>query len=241
MEIGVFANVTLLEALENRQSVVANNLANSSVPGFQKTLFATEGKLMVDRGPGSVEELRMDGAIQRSFEPGAIKVTGNPNDFAIAGDGFFQLQGERGETVYTRNGEFHVDADGQLVNSSGLVVQGDGGPITIDQELGPFTVAQDGTVSQDGQQIGKLAVFRFENPEDLSKHHGTAFSLGNGDRQPVLMETPTIYQGQIEASNVSPMQEMISMIEITRLFELAQKSIQQSDELTEKAIQAATS
>lgn len=241
MEIGVLANVTLMEALENRQSVVANNLANSSVPGFQKTLFSIEGTLMVNRGPDSVENLRMDGEAQRSTEPGMLKVTGNPNDFAIGGEGYFQLQGPDGEMMYTRNGEFHVNADGQLVNSSDFPVQGDGGPIFIDPELGPFSVAQDGTISQEGREIGKLALYRFENEEDLKNHNGTSFTLAEDAAEPVLMEDATVYQGQLETSNVSPMTEMISMIEIARAFDLAQKSIQQSDELTDKAIQAATS
>lgn len=240
MAVGVLAGVTLLEALEARQSVVANNLANSSVPGFQKTLFSVEGTEMRARGANSYQTLKMNHNIERSLDSGAIKVTGNPNDFAIAGEGFFQLQGPDGQALYTRNGEFHVDADGQLVNSSGLLVQSDGGPIFIDRQLGDFSVAQDGTISQDGREIARLAIYRFENQDDLKQHHGVSFSLDEGAAQPIMMEEPTVYQGQIELSNVSPMQEMISMIEISRHYELAQKKIQQSDDLTEKTIQAAT-
>ena len=238
MSIAIHTSAFNLEALENRQSIVANNLANSSVPGFQKTLFAVSGNVLKGRPLGTVQALAPVGGIERSLEAGAIKVTGNPNDFAIHGEGFFQLQGPRGEQLYTRNGEFHVNAEGELVNSDNLVVQGEGGPITIDPELGGFSVASDGTVSQDGQQIGKLAVYRFDDADALKAYKGTIFADPNGQARPELMEVPTVYQGQIEMSNVSPMSEMISMIEITRAYELAQKIIQQSDELTEKTIQS---
>lgn len=241
MSIGIYTNLTNMEALENRQSVVANNLANSSVPGFQKTLFAVSGSQMADRSRGVSEAYLLNGEIERSLQSGAVKVTGNPNDFAIQGEGYFQLQAPGAENFYTRNGEFHVNAEGQLVNSDNLPVLGEGGPINIDLELGDFSVAQDGTVSQDGQQIAKLAVYRFNDPEALKSYMGTSFADPNGDAGPQIVEMPTIRQGQIELSNVSPMQEMISMIEISRAYELAQKSIQQSDELTEQMIQTATS
>jgi flagellar basal body rod protein FlgG len=120
-------------------------------------------------------------------------------------------------------------------------VQGEGGPITVDPKLGDFSVAIDGTVSQDGQQIAKIAIYRFDNIDALKAYKGTTFQDTDEESFPKIIETPTVYQGQIEASNVSPMKEMISMIEITRAYELAQKMIQQSDELTEKTIQAVNS
>jgi flagellar basal body rod protein FlgG len=196
---------------------------------------------VADRSRGVSQAYLLDGAVERSLQPGAVKVTGNPNDFAMQGEGYFQLQGPGGQNLYTRNGEFHVNAEGQLVNSDNLPVLGEGGPINIDMELGDFSVAQDGTVSQDGQQIAKLAVYRFDNAEALKTYMGTSFADPNGEARPQIVESPTIRQGQIEMSNVAPMQEMISMIEISRAYELAQKSIQQSDELTEKMIQTATS
>lgn len=240
MSIGINTSVSFLQALEDRQSVVANNLANSSVPGFQKTLFSVSGSELAGRSSAVPEAYFVEGGVERSLEPGAVKVTGNPNDFAIHGEGYFQLQGPGGDNLYTRNGEFHLNIDNELVNSENLPVLGEGGPIVIDPQLGDFTVAPDGTVSQDGQQVAKLAVYRFDNEAALKSYRGTTFADSNGDARPQIIETPTIYQGQIESSNVSPMQEMISMIEITRSYELAQKMIQQSDELTEKTIQAAS-
>lgn len=238
MSIGINTSVSFLKGLESRQSVVANNLANSSVPGFQKALFAVSGTHLSGRSNAVPQANFVQGSVERSLEPGAVKVTGNPLDFAIQGEGYFQLQGPRGQILYTRNGEFHVNSENELVNAQNLPVQGEGGPITLDPQLGEFFVAPDGTVSQDGQQLGKLAVYRFGNEAALTGYHGTSFADPNGEARPEILETPTVYQGQIEMSNVSPMHEMISMIEITRAYELAQKMIQQSDELTEKTIQA---
>jgi len=241
MSIGITTNIANLEALESRQAVVANNLANTSVPGFQKALFSISAARIPDRGSDIVQGFLPTGAIERSLQQGAIKVTGNPGDFAIHGNGFFQLKGPANQNLYTRNGEFHLNEANQLVNSDNLPVQGEGGPITVDPNLGELAVAVDGTVSQDGQQIAKLAIYEFENIDALKTYKGTTFQDTDEESRPRIIETPTVYQGQIEASNVSPMKEMISMIEITRAYELAQKMLQQSDELTEKTIQAVNS
>jgi flagellar basal-body rod protein FlgF len=241
MSIGIYTNATHMEALEHRQAVVANNLANSSVPGFQKTLFAVTGNQLSGRGRGVSQAYALQGGIERSLQPGAVKVTGNPNDFAIHGEGYFQLRGPGGQTLYTRNGEFHVNSEGELVNSQNYPVIGDGGPIVIDPDLGSFVVAADGTVSQDGQQVARLSVYRFDNLEALKRYQGTLFADVNGEARPQMIENPSIVQGQIETSNVNAMKEMVSMIEISRAYELAQKTIQQSDQLTEKIIQAVNS
>ena len=204
-------------------------------------MFAVTGSELRSRTDAVPGANQLNPGLERSIMPGPIKVTGNPLDFAISGQGYFSLQGTDGGRFYTRNGEFHVDSTGLLVNAQGLSVEGEGGPITIESELGAFTVSQDGVISQDGQQVGKIGIYEFNNVNALKDYQGVMFEDPEGDAEPRLMEFPTVYQGQLEMSNVSPMKEMVSMIEISRAFEISQKVIEQMDERQEKTIQTMSS
>ena len=240
MSIGLYTGASQLQALEQWQSVTAHNLANSSMPGFQGSTFALEGVQpgAFDRTLGEGPRNSMiRGSLQRSAMSGEVKVTNNPNDLAIQGEGYFSVRGDDGQVRYTRNGEFHPNAEGALVNVEGFPLLAGGGPVQLTAQDGPFTVSQDGTISQNGQQLGQISVFTFDNPEALSGFAGSSIIDPLGEALPRLLETPTINQGQLEMSNVSPMKEMISMIEISRAYEIAQKAIQQEDERQDKAIQ----
>ena len=168
---------------------------------------------------------------------GEVKIIGNPNTLAIQGPGYFSFRDDAGEVNYTRNGEFHVDATGRLVNAQGFPLLAAGAPIQINVQDGSFTVSQDGTVSQNGQQIAQISLYTFDNPEALSGSIGSAMVDPNRDAMPRILANPVINQGQLEMSNVVPMREMISMIELSRAYEIAQKSIQSADERQDKAIQ----
>jgi len=240
MSIGLYTGASQLQALEQWQSLTAHNLANSSMPGFQGGTFSIEG---VQPGAfskpvaGDTADLILRGSLQRSMGSGEVKVTGNPNDLAIQGEGYFSVRSDEGEVYYTRNGEFHPNSEGEIVNAQGFPLLAGGGPIQVNTQDGPFTVAQDGTVSQGGQQLAQISVYSFENPAALSGVIGSAVADPLGRAGPRLLETPTVNQGHLEMSNVSPMKEMISMIEISRAYEIAQKAIQQEDERRDKAIQ----
>jgi flagellar basal-body rod protein FlgF len=241
MSIGLYTGASHLNALEQWQAMAAHNLANSSMPGFQGGVFAIKGSEVGDGKrikAAAPDAYQLNGSIQRSLAGGEIQVTNNPNDLAIQGEGFFSLQGENGATYYTRNGEFHRNNEGVLVNATGYPLLADGSPIQLTAEDGPLSVAEDGTVSQDGQQVGRVSVYRFENADALRLERGSLISDPLNLAGPTLIETPTIGQGQLEMSNVSPMREMISMIEIARAYDISQKALQQQDERVEKAIQA---
>lgn len=240
MSIAIHTGASQLSTLEHWQSVAAHNLANSSMPGFQGSTFSVEG---VQSGSfatvfkGQAVNNLIQGQSARSMLSGEVKVTGNPNDLAIQGPGYFSFRDDSGEVNYTRNGEFHVDATGRLVNTQGFPLLAAGAPIQINVQDGSFTVAQDGTVSQQGQQIAQISVYTFDNPQALSGSIGSAMVDPDRDAMPRILANPVINQGQLEMSNVVPMREMISMIELSRAYEIAQKSIQSADERQDKAIQ----
>tara|TARA_B110000003_G_C16651350_1_gene534275 strand:+ start:3338 stop:4087 length:750 start_codon:yes stop_codon:yes gene_type:complete len=240
MSIAIHTGASHLSALEHWQSVAAHNLANSSMPGFQGSAFSVEavqpGSFATELNGQAVRHL-LQGQSARSMSSGEVKITGNPNDLAIQGPGYFSIRDEAGEINYTRNGEFHADATGRLVNAQGFPLLAAGAPIQINVQDGPFTVAQDGTVSQNGQQLAQISLYTFDNPEALSGSIGSAMVDPEQKAMPRILPNPVINQGQLEMSNVVPMREMISMIELSRAYEIAQKSIQSADERQDKAIQ----
>ena len=240
MSIAIHTGASHLSTLEHWQSVAAHNLANSSMPGFQGSTFSVEGvqpgSFATELNGQAVRHL-LQGQSSRSMDSGEVKITGNPNDLAIQGSGYFSIQDEAGEINYTRNGEFHLDATGRLVNAQGFPLLAAGAPIQVNVQDGPFTVAQDGTVSQKGQQLAQISLYTFDNPEALSGSIGSAMVDPDRKAMPRILANPVINQGQLEMSNVVPMREMISMIELSRAYEIAQKSIQSADERQDKAIQ----
>jgi flagellar basal-body rod protein FlgG len=218
-----------------RQDVIANNLANATTAGFkgdtavgeafpsllinQLQTGATIGKL----GLGSrITEVASDGS------QGALRQTGNTYDLAIAGDGWFSVQGPNG-VAYTRNGAFTTDAKGQLVTADAQPVLDDGGrPITVGNNA---TISPDGRVTVDGRQIAKLAVTAL----DPKRLHKLGDNLYTGT---VVKNAPAsrVEQGFLEGSNVNSVKEMVDLISTMRSFEAGQKAVQALDDTLGKAV-----
>jgi len=175
-------------------------------------------------------------ATEKLHSQGNMITTQNPLDVAIAGDGYFQIAKGDGTLAYTRDGGFKISATGQLVTSSGALVQP---AITIPNTASSVTIGRDGTVSIElaaggAQVLGQLQIARFVNPSGLQ-------SLG----QNLMKETPasgapqvlapgvggsgTLMQGSLEASNVNVVEEMVNMIETQRAYEINSKAISAVD------------
>ena len=152
---GIYTAAASLSTLEKWQASISQNLASSSVAGFKKSNFAveTDDNLKPQYAPDGLSAARHTGGMPTqktsvNFSPGDIKATGKGTDLAIDGPGFFQIKGADDKNLYTRDGEFHFNSENTLVTKQGLTVLGDSGPITIDPEQGPLTIARDGTMSQ---------------------------------------------------------------------------------------------
>ena len=113
----------------------------------------------------------------------------------------------------------------------------EGGELTIDVQQGPITVTRDGSVNQNGQSLGRISAYSFTAPENLVRLSGSYFA-DNGNSGSSLMEDPVVLQGHLMGSATSAMAEMVSMIQISRAYEVSQKIIQESDERLDQAIQA---
>ncbi len=182
---------------------------------------------------------------ERSYTQGSLDNTGNSLDLAIQGRGFFQVLQPDGQVAYTRDGSFQVNAQGQLVNSTGYAVQP---AVTIPQGAQSVTIGSDGVVSVTvaGQsaptQVGTIQLADFINPAGLQTVGGnlaveSAASGSPTTGNPGLSGLGTVVQGSVEASNVNVVEEMVNMIETQRAYEMNSKAVQTTDQMLQFATQ----
>ena len=240
---GIFTNAAALSTLEKWQATISQNLAAANVAGFKKADFAieTDERKKTNYEPEAFAARHQGGMPSRTtsinFAPGENKTTGKPTDFAIEGPGFFQVQGQGNELLYTRDGEFHINQDNTLVTKNGLPVLTEAGPLAIDPDEGPLTITRDGSISQGDNELGRMLVYDFEDKDALTRVEGGYFAAPEGT-DPEAVENFGILQGAIESSNVAPMAELVSLIAVSRAYEAAQRSMSSHDDLINKAIQS---
>ena len=221
--------------LSRTQEITANNLANINTPGFKKD------KLFYNAFQEQLHGQTLNAPQIEQFlnlEPGTVEPTGNPFDFAIEGDGFFEIEYE-GETFLSRNGRFHIDAEGNLKDENGGFVQGVGGPINIpeftrsgaqESEQPKMEVAKDGTVRLNDLVVGQIKLVKVDDLQGLERRTNSYLAIRPGTSTQDDTES-LISQGYYESGNVNPLQEMISMTTNTRLFESQQRNMRTTDEL----------
>jgi flagellar basal body rod protein FlgG len=169
-----------------------------------------------------------------NFDDGPLKLTDHPLDFAVAGEGFFRVQTEDG-VLYTRDGRFHRDSDGQLVNANGYRVLGANGPLTLPNGL--LTVSPTGEVFVDEALVGQLNLATFEDMDDVIKVNETMFSGREGVEPEILAAADTkIYQGYLEDSNVDTTQAITEIMSVLRNYEASQRLLRYQDQINEKTV-----
>ncbi|MEO1028023.1 MAG: flagellar hook-basal body complex protein [Pseudomonadota bacterium] len=211
----------LLKELE----VVANNLANSSTTGYKadRAVFA---ELLVAAG-ATDESLSLGTLAGHAFEleQGDLKLTQGRLDLAIQGDGFFQVETPRGNRL-TRAGHFSLSPEGQIIDPQGNPVLSEGGtPINIPDDATEVVIAQDGSLSIDGALTDRIGVF--STTGQLQRDTSTYFTT---DADITSVDFPTVIQGALEGSNVSPVIEVARMIEVQRAYEAGQALLEQEDQ-----------
>lgn len=221
--------------LKRQMEVVANNLANLSTPGFKG-----EAMMFIEHlartAPREKISFVQDIATVRDLKSGPMTETGNPFDLAIRGEGYFAVQTPDGER-YTRAGGFTLDPDGQIVTARGYALLSDGGaPFIVPTDARDVVIAEDGTVSTDEGELGRIGLVRFENEQALRKLANGLFETAGQQPEPVV--DPDIQQGKIESSNVAGVVEMTRMIEIVRSYQAAADLAKQEHERQRRAIEA---
>lgn len=198
---------------------VTNNLANASTIGFKEEYLRS---IAQNNLPNQQENQVSSGNLNINMTQGMIQQTGNALDVALDGDGFFAVQTKDGES-YTRKGNFHLNKNGEIVTSAGDQVLGDRGPIVARGKN--IQIDQQGLVTVDGGQVGKLKIVTFDQPKMLGRAGNGVFSAPAAAGMKIK-DNPQIISNSVELSNVNAVQQMVTMIEIQRTMETYQKLIQ---------------
>ena len=237
MDNVMYVGLSRQETLQRELGVVANNVANVDTAGFkvESLMIQTDPVTLPSGGEGPpTVYFALDAGVARDFGQGGLKETGAPLNLAIDGDGFFKVTTPAGER-YTRDGRFGMDATGRIVTASGQPVQGDGGDIVLDPQKGEPKIATDGTISQQGQLVGKVVVVNFASLSALAKD-GDGLYRNVSNVQPQTTDTVKVRQGMLESSNVGAIVQMTRLIEITRAYESMTNMVSQISDLSTQAI-----
>ncbi len=259
MEKTLRTAATGLAAQQRFIEIIAHNLANVNTtafkrvrPEFQDLLYErlrTVGTSTVQGAMENVHEVHIGSgtelvATTRVLLQGDIQPTNNPLDVAINGDGFFVVRRPDGVVLYTRDGSFRLDRQGQIVTSHGYVLEPG---IVVPEDAAEIRISRDGVVSallSDGrgeQVLGQIQLARFINPGGLRSlgENLYAETVASG---PPLLETPgqgsvgELLQAHLESSNVELVEEMVNLIMAQRAYELNAKSIRTADEVLQTAV-----
>jgi flagellar basal body rod protein FlgG len=236
MNVGIYSGAAGMRAGQEYQELLSENLALQTVPGYRQEIpvFSTDTKI----GPGGASAPGNPAAVRMSrvidFSQGPVQSSGSPYHLAIQGRGFFEVREANGVRSFTRDVEFSLSPQGQLVTADGATVLGQGGaPITIDvSKPVNVTIGADGTISTDGTAQGSLAFAHFSDPS-ASLQTGTQgrfLSRDPGSVRDGLAPGDHVLQGSLEQGNGNPVEQMASMIDAVRLYEANQKSIQAADD-----------
>lgn len=248
-----------MKAQQMQVDTIANNIANANTSSFKKSELSFRSMLyQTYREPGAVTagEQRAPTGLQvgtgtevsgssKIFQQGELEPTGGEFSLAIQGEGFFKVALPNGEFRYTRDGDFHRDANGSMVTAEGYVL--DGAP-QIGADVIAVTIGEDGTFSTMNSaggtpsNAGQLQLWRFPNPAGLKAQGGNFYSE-SGASGPATSSvagqtgTGTMKQGYRERSNVQVVDELVSLILAQRNYEVNSRAIRASDEMLQQVNQ----
>ena len=247
---------TGMEAQQVALDAISHNLANTATNGYKRGHAVFEDLMyqnLRQTGANNAEQAALPTGLQvglgvrpvamaRNFSQGNLQQTGNNLDMAVRGNGFFQIQMPDGSTGYTRDGSFQLNAQGQIVTNGGYLVQPG---ITIPAQAQSITVANDGVISvvlpgqTAPQAVGQLQLAGFINPGGLDPKGENLFAESASSGAPAAGAPGSnglggLTQGAVETSNVNVVEELVSMIQTQRAYEINSKAVKTSDEMLQK-------
>ncbi|MEM8823427.1 MAG: flagellar hook-basal body complex protein [Pseudomonadota bacterium] len=226
MADGIYPTLTRQMGLMREMEVIAQNIANASTTGYRaEGLIFSEHVVSGGRRAPSMSMAHATGR-ETSFQQGALEQTNGTFDLAIEGEGYF-LVAVDGVPHLTRAGAFLAGPDGGLQTAEGNAVLDEGGtPIFPPAGAADVRVAPDGTISADGQPVGRVAVVAPADAGAMSRHAGTMFATDDY----TAIDNPTIAQGFLEASNVDPVLQIARMVVVQNAYEMGQGFMDREDQ-----------
>ncbi len=248
MLYGLYLSATGVMTNSYRQDIISNNLANAQTVGFKKDLalfkqrptasqedpaHAGWSDPMMDKMGGGT--FAMPTAVDAT--QGELEHTGSNLDVAIDGKGYFAVDAN-GKQKLTRNGEFLIDRDGNLILSGGKgekVLDPSGKPITLDSAARDITsIGQDGQITQGGKLVGRIGVFDVADPSSLKKEGGTLLSGPNVSQ---LGQSNSLLRSEfLENANVDPATEMAALMDTQRQLEANANMIKYQDQTLDELV-----
>ena len=249
MSSALWVSKTGLVAQDMAMTTISNNLANVNTVGFKSDRAVFEDLFYaIEVQPGAQADqintvpsgLQMGNGVrvvgtQKVFTEGSLQTTGQPMDLAIAGQGFFRVQGPNGEEFYTENGQFQLNAEGMMVNAQGLPLADE---ILVPEGSSNFTVGSDGTVTVVNshgsiEELGQIQLVNFLNPAGLEALGGNLYRETVASGEPVEGVAGqdglgSLKQRMLEGSNVQVVEAMVQMIAVQRAYEANAKVLDAS-------------
>lgn len=236
MIYGLYQSAAGMLVNQYRQNTIANNLANVDTAAYKRDIASFSERLVEAQSrSGATRNAVLDGQTggvwsaptATDWQSGISDVTGNPLDAAIAGRGFFAVQTDEG-TRYTRDGEFTIDSQGQLVTAQGgwPVLSEQGTPIAMGEDTKNVSLTTDGRLMVNNQPFASLQIVDFDDSTMLRKI-GRNLVASETKGQPIQAH---LRVNAFEKSNVEPMSEMASMIEASRAYQINAQMLSMQDE-----------
>lgn len=249
---GLYTAYTGMRNEQKRMDILTNNLANTDTTGFKKEGVTNQSfdsvlayRIKDQSTPGTdahrIGSMSLGvkiGEVYTDFSQGSFKVTDGTFDMAISGSGFFSVEfaDKQGNTsvMYTRDGNFAMNKDGDLVTQDGdFILDINGQHIRMSTTASETLVARDGGIYQDGKFVATLGMTDFEDTDHLEKYGENLYiALDSAEKKDFTGE---VRQGYLEASNVETVHEMVELINITRAYETSQRVIRTIDSTLEVA------
>ncbi len=229
----------------NKQAIIANNLANVNTPGFKADLYQAQTMYLNTNGANEANNQSFNVQAPNGIDltPGDLITTGRDLDVAVSGDGWISLKDSQGRQVYARGGSLQVGTNGQLMTSSGKLVLGDGGPISIPPAKS-VEIGSDGTISiipMEGDSNSLAVLDRIKlvtlDKNNLVKNEEGMLQLKQGAATPVADASVKLVNGAIEGSNVKAIEQMVEMISVGREYEAQMKVLSTVDDNSQKLAQ----
>jgi len=219
--------------------MIGQNIANAEVTAYRRQVPLVSFPQLLDawadpaaRVDGGLQATQLASSMAVDPRPGTLKSTREPLHVALDGPGFFVLQATGG-LMLTRRGDFHVGEDVLLKAATGETVMGGNGPINIG--VGTPAIDADGSIRMCNDVIDKLRVVQI-GAEAVLQYVGNGSYVAPPDLGSESLVGVSVRQGFLEASNVTPVGEMVQMMEVLRHFEASQRLVTGYDSLMGKAI-----
>lgn len=244
MDTTLYLGMSYQKALERKMDVVAHNVANMNTTAFKKErvvfrqyLVDLEGAEATKKGKVSFV---LDHGIVRNLDQGDIVHTNGQLDVYIDGPGYIAVEGQNGETLYTRNGRMQLDKDGFLTTFDGQrILDNEGDPIEIelDDDNADIHIAQDGTITAGTNDPVRLGLYKFQNEQAMNRQGGSLYSTNQPPLEVEdLADGVTIKQFALEGSNVNSIRTITEMMQVMRSYQSVSRNMTQYQELREDSL-----